>query len=151
MTHPGQVQVTWTALTGDDTRGSPISSYHLQWNKGSGTTYEDLVGFTSDYTSLTFLVTSNISAKGTYKFRVKAKNAHGWATDWSPIGSVVASSKPNQGNTVTTAVYNKTFVRISWVAPSDNSDDLSSYEVIIQQKDGTLTRDATNCPGTNAA
>ena len=90
-----------------------------------------MAGLTSDYTSLTFLVTSNITPGTTYNFRVKAKNAHDWATDWSPIGSVVASSKPNQGNTVTTAVYNKTFVRISWVAPNHNSDTITSYEVLI--------------------
>jgi len=84
-------------------------------------------------------VTSNIIAGTTYKFRVKAKNAHGWAVDWSPVGEVVASSKPDQGNTVTTAVESSTFVRISWVAPSDNSDSITSYEVLIQQKDGTLT------------
>jgi hypothetical protein len=87
--------VTWTALTGDEIRGSPISSYHLQWNSGSGSTYTDLAGLTSDYTSLTFLVTSNIIPGTPYNFRVKAKNAHGWATDFSPIGTVVASSKPN--------------------------------------------------------
>ena len=118
------------ALSGDEIRGAAISSYHLQWDKGTST-WEDLAGLTADYTSLEFLVTSDILPGQAYKFRVKAKNAHGWATAWSPEGTVYAKAKPGVINTLTTAVQDAVNVRISWDAPLDNSDTITAYEILI--------------------
>ena len=67
-------------------------------------TWEDLAGLTADYTTLEFLVTSGVVPGQAYKFRVKAKNAHGWAEAWSPEGTVYAKAKPGSIGTVTTAV-----------------------------------------------
>jgi len=53
------IQVTWTALTTlSETGGATIRSYNLQWDQdGTGTTYVDLVGFTTTYTLTTYTVT----------------------------------------------------------------------------------------------
>ena len=45
-TSVSQVEVVWSSLTGLATGGSPVDSYHLQWDAGdsSGTTWHDLQG-----------------------------------------------------------------------------------------------------------
>mmetsp|Transcript_29136 Transcript_29136/g.28194 ORF Transcript_29136/g.28194 Transcript_29136/m.28194 type:complete len:200 (-) Transcript_29136:2382-2981(-) len=64
-----QIEVDWAALTSSsDTGGSAIVSYNLQWNTGSGATFYDLVGYTTDYTSTSFIVITGVSAGGTYDF-----------------------------------------------------------------------------------
>lgn len=121
-----QIEVSWTALSSaSDTRGSSITTYHLQWDAGSnGGTWSDLIGLTSNYVSTTFYVTSGLTAGTSYQFKVRAKNAYGYG-DYSSPTTIVASDKPGQMSTVTTAVYSDTYVRISWAKPSENSDTIT--------------------------
>jgi hypothetical protein len=74
-----QIQVNWTALTTvADTGGASISSYHLEWDKGSSqATWYDLAGKTSSYLQTSFTVTTDVVAGNDYSFRVSAVNAHG--------------------------------------------------------------------------
>jgi hypothetical protein len=61
LTNEAQIQVNWLALTGNDTRGAPILSYYLQWDKGTNAAqWFDLVGFTDANLLLTFTVTSDV-------------------------------------------------------------------------------------------
>lgn len=56
-TTESQIHVKWVALEGDEIRGSTISSYHLQWDKGTdGVTWFDLSGLTSQNLDLEFIV-----------------------------------------------------------------------------------------------
>jgi hypothetical protein len=85
--------VNWTALTSlADRGGASISSYHLEWDKGSnGATWYDLAGKTSSYLLSSFTVTTDVSAGNFYKFRVSAINAHGSGTA-SSIATIKASA-----------------------------------------------------------
>lgn len=48
----------WDELTGDDLRGSQITSYYVQWDKGSyGVEWHDLVGLTDPYLLLEYTAT----------------------------------------------------------------------------------------------
>jgi hypothetical protein len=53
----------------------------------------DLVGMTSSYTSTTFIVTTDVVPGTTYKFKVSAKNAHGFGLA-STEADIEASDKP---------------------------------------------------------
>jgi hypothetical protein len=79
-----------------------IVSYNLQWDKGlGGSTWENLVGVTNQYTSLNFLQTSGISSTKSYRFRVRAKNKYNWGA-FSPILTVKAAVVPGAPATITT-------------------------------------------------
>jgi len=58
-----------------------FSSYHLQWDKGTGgITWFDLSGLTSQNLDLEFIVhNSDVVGGQVYQFRIKAENAFGWA------------------------------------------------------------------------
>jgi hypothetical protein len=65
-----QIEAEWTALTGDETGGSAVDSYQLQWDAGSaGAAWYDLQGGPSstDYSLLTsYTATSGVSAGDSY-------------------------------------------------------------------------------------
>lgn len=51
-----------------------------------------------------------------------------------------------------TIVKNGLNVDISWTPPSDNSDSIDAYEILILKSDGTTwLEDTANCDGTNDA
>ena len=50
-------------------------------------TWRELVGYSSIYSSTTYTMTSGITAGNTYRFKVMAKNKWGWGqfSDYTPI------------------------------------------------------------------
>ncbi len=138
----------WTALTAtDDVRGSSISSYHLQWDKGSsGANWYDLTGFVNNYQSTSFIVTTDLSVGQPFLFRVRAKNAYGFG-DYSTPATIRTSDKPETMVAVTTSVEDDTYVRITWVAPYDNSEPIEAYQILIQQSNGAYSEHTGACNG----
>ncbi len=69
-------------MTSPNNGGSSITSYHVEWDAGSsGAIWITVVGFSPSYTSLTVTVTGGATGLivGTeYRFRVRARNLHGW-------------------------------------------------------------------------
>jgi len=63
-----------------ETGGAQILSYHLQYDDSSnGAIWTDLIGHTTNNLSpLNHGVTDSIAKGETYKFRYRARNAHGW-------------------------------------------------------------------------
>ena len=62
QTSYNQVHIEWPELIGDDTGGAPISSYYLQWDKGTAeATWFDLSGLTSPNLSTFFVVDTDIT------------------------------------------------------------------------------------------
>ncbi len=144
-----QIEVDWTTLTTSTlTGGSSIISYNLKWNAGSGSTFYDLVGYTSYYTGSSFTITTSLTAGTSYDFKVRARNSYGWG-DYSSVATISATDKPATMSAVTVALSN-TDVRISWSAPSSNSDTITKYKILILQSDGTYSEDTTDCDGTDS-
>jgi hypothetical protein len=56
-------------------------------------------------------------------------NIHGWGLVSESL-SVLATNKPDQPDAVTTAIENQN-VRITWLAPSDNFAEITSYKIYI--------------------
>lgn len=77
LTDKYNIDVVWTALTGDKIQGSQIISYNLQWDDGTaGSVWYDLVGLTEYYLELEYLVTSDSITPGSnYQFRIRAENS----------------------------------------------------------------------------
>jgi hypothetical protein len=94
-TSSSQIEVTWTALTTSaETGGASITSYHLQWDAGTNTTWYDVVGLSPSYTSTSVILSSSVVAGNTYYFRVRAKNAQGWGS-YSDVSSIKPQQKPD--------------------------------------------------------
>lgn len=79
-TGPTQVDVRWTTVsTSPENGGATVSSYNMQWDKGTnGVTWYHLVGFSPSSLSTSLVVTSGVISGSTYKFRVRASNLMGW-------------------------------------------------------------------------
>jgi hypothetical protein len=149
-TSVSQIEVVWTALTGDATGGSPVDSYHLQWDAGSGAGggWYDLQGGpdSASYSLLSsHIVSTGVTAGSSYRFRVMAHNAHGWSAP-SAIATLVAASTPGVPGTPVTTIEN-IYVKIAWTAPPSNSADIDGYDVYVARQDGTFNKETTYCDG----
>jgi hypothetical protein len=118
--------ITWAALTADAlTGGSAITSYKLEWDQGTGT-WLTLVGDPTDDTSLTYTVSSGLTAGDNYKFRLTAKNIYGWGVVSNQV-TMTPLGVPTQPDPVTTTI-SATNVKIEWTDPtSTNGAAITAY------------------------
>ena len=122
--------LTWQALLDDSDGGSPLLSYNIQWDQGSGTIDTELIGYSVPYLSLSYLVTSSVEGLvngATYKFRYRASNKFGWG-EYSDISSILAATIPAQAASVETKIENK-YVKVSWAYPNDSSAPILEYSI----------------------
>jgi hypothetical protein len=82
-------------------------------------------------------------------FRYRVKNIVGWSPDYSPELTILAASKPDAPDSVTTSI-NGINVVIDWNAPSENGATISSYVIEILDGDGTWVQDTSYCDGADA-
>ena len=75
-----QIKFTWDPLlTLEETGGSPIISYDVQWDAGyNGIVWYHLAGYSFDFKQTTYLASAKIVKGTTYKIRIRAKNYWGW-------------------------------------------------------------------------
>lgn len=67
LTSSTSIEIQWTGLTlQNDIGGSPLISYLLEVDSGSG--FNPLVGSSSPYLSLSYLMTTNIVPGNNYTF-----------------------------------------------------------------------------------
>jgi len=152
LTSETQIQVNWSPLTSStDTGGSEILSYNLQFDSGTGL-WVDLVGYSSDYSQLTYTVTDGLTKGIAYQFRIRARNIYGWALLLSDPSTIIKTSGvPAQMFTVTTSYdtgVDPTSVKITWLQPYSNSEPVIDYQVVIRHKDlSTFSEESVNCNG----
>lgn len=79
-TSSSKIVVDWTAITvSADTGDSAILSYNLEWDAGSvGSTWVDLIGYSTNSIATSFTINSGIIAGNPYQFRLRAKNIYGF-------------------------------------------------------------------------
>ena len=103
------ISLSWTALVGTDTGNSPITSYNIYWDNGSGTLNLPLMD--SLVTSYTI---SGLTGGINYKFYIRAANIYGYGSFSSTL-SVLASSRPEKINIASVTIGSSdTFVTVSW-------------------------------------
>ena len=135
------IHIVWDALVDDQMRGSQITSYYVQWDKGTNAQeWYDLIGLTDAYLQLDYTLQFGDIASGVdYKFKVKAQNLFGFSTEWSTITTITANSNPDPVDIVTTSLVNSNEVRIDWAEPSSNFSPLELYEIMVADIDGQFS------------
>lgn len=132
--------------------GSQVLSYNLQWDEASnGVSWKNVIGFQPSSLALTTILTNGVSGGLTYKFRVRARNVHGWGA-FSTETSIKAAQIPDQMSSVTTSIDVPTGgVLISWTMPHDGYQSIINYLVEIQTSTGAWKQDVSNCKGSDPA
>ena len=136
-----QLVVNWSQISSPNDGGSPIISYNLQYDAGSGaTSWVDLIGNPTNSLVLTYTFTGSITAGKTYNFRMRVLNLQGWSS-YSNITPIIAASVPGSPSGITTS-YDASNVKISWTAPASNGGSpITSYTIKIKASDGTYNTD----------
>lgn len=93
-TNDRQMIVEWDPIDSyDDTGGSEVISYGLQWdNNSGGVTWSDLEGYMANIIKTVFTA-SQITPGQDYQFRLQARNIYGWGT-YSETFEIKASGIP---------------------------------------------------------
>lgn len=147
-----ELVVNWVALSSPQNGDSTIYTYNLEWDAGTaGVTFTSIHGFAPYSLVTTYTRSTDVVAGQSYQFRVRALNIHGWGS-YSPVLTIVASSKPGQMATVTTSIDSATGkLKIQWVAPNDNFNTITAYKIeILKKSDSLFAQDLTNCDGSSA-
>lgn len=145
-----QIQLTWSALTGTATGGSPITSYVLYWDNGAG-------GGTTSLTLMDSLVTTytvtGLTAGTTYAFRLQGKNIYGLGVIQTTALSIKAEDVPATMSAPTVTLnYPNMVIDWSSVIPAAHGATIDEYTIEIYNPTTTSNSlDTTNCDGTNAA
>ena len=120
---------SWDALvTEEETGGTSIVSYNVQWDAGTnGQFWSNIVGYSSNFIETEYTATTAIMAGHSYLIKVRAKNFWGWGT-FSDTISIKASTVPEKVDSPVTTIDSATGgLTISWTAPYDNADTITEY------------------------
>jgi hypothetical protein len=150
-TSTSQISVTMPEIVSGSLAagGASVSSYNLEWNQGSGTTFYEVVGQTADNLDRVVTVASLVAGH-TYTFRYRIQNIHGWSPGYSPTAQIMAAKTPSAPAAPSTALAGAT-VTITWAAPADNGAPILSYVVEIQGSAGDWLLETTDCDGADPA
>ena len=144
-TTESQITLNWIALTGANTGYSPILSYLVYWDNGSGTPNIQLTN--SLVTTYTVIGLTGAS----YIFQVAAVNIYGQGPFSAPV-TIVPSSVPQTMASVTTTLVGLTTIDVSFVAPPAMGAAIDVYQILLY--DATtqfFVPDLTYCDGTQPA
>ena len=146
-----QVTVSFPALAAGSASGGPtatIATYELQWVAGAtGGTWTTQSGV-SPLSLATTRTATPVTPGQVYRFRVRAKNEHGWGPPGAET-SVYAADIPDVPSAPLTA-RSGTNIRISWTAPNAHGLTIDEYEILILQGDGTTWSASASCAGNSA-
>lgn len=131
----------------DKAGGAVITSYNLEWNEGSGTTFKEVAGATSD--NLNRIVSVTTTPGTTYTFRFKVRNIFGWSSGFSPTSTVLSAKAPATPGVAVTSISGL-HVKIDWTAPSSNAATITSYRVEIKAKDNSFKQETIACDGSKS-
>ena len=121
-TNEVQIEADWAPLVGSATGNSPILSYSLYWDNGSGSTFLLL----TDSLATTYTV-EGLTSGSAYQFKVEARNIYGFGS-FSPISSIVAADVPHTMSAPVTSEAAST-IQVAWSAPPNGGAAIQSYEV----------------------
>jgi hypothetical protein len=142
-----QINVTWSPLTSPSNGNSPILSYQLFWDNGSGTPSIQLVSAQATW----FMVpTAMITPGTTYSFAVKATNLYGSSPTLSATTQATARTVPGKVSSVTVVKgtgTEQTSVVVSWdLSTPNHGASIDQYQVEFLTATGTWVSSAYCTP-----
>jgi titin len=154
QTHETQIELEYDALTGVATGGSPILSYVVKWDQGTGS-YVNLAGDLTPNLATTVLFTTGISSGVSYEFKIYGRNVHGDGVESDPV-TILAATVPAPMNppTISAAYVNSPVkFRISVTAPYSGGAGVAidSYQILFKYADGSDWAANAECDGSTAS
>ena len=114
-----QIVLTWPTLSGALATGnSPIISYNLYWDAGTGTPNIEL----TDSLITSFTVLSVVGGTN-YQFKVRARNIYGYG-DFSNVLIASPSDVPDKMS-IPTVELSLTDVKFTWILPDSHSSAIT--------------------------
>jgi titin len=153
LTHETQIELTYDTLTGVATGGSPILSYVVTWDQGTGN-YVTLAGDSTPNLATTVLFTTGISSGGSYNFKIFGRNVHGDGAESDPV-TILAATVPatmNAPTISTVSAHTSLQYRVTVVAPYSGGAGVAidAYEVVFKYSDGSGYASTAECDGSSA-
>lgn len=138
----------WSELvTQQETGGTEILSYNVQWDTGTdGRSWSNLAGYSSNFIASSYTATASIVAGETYLIKVRARNYWGWG-DFSDTITIKASTFPGKVNPAITTIDALTGgITVMWIKPLENSDSITQYliEALLPSGDWSEICDGTD-------
>ena len=127
-----------------DANGAAISSYDLRYRVSGATDWLDA----SDLTGTSYTL-SSLAVNTEYEVQVRATNSIGDSA-WSPSGmGRTATGVPDAPTAPTVASGGQTSLSVTWTAPADNGETISSYDLRHRRTGTTSWTNVTNRSTTN--
>jgi hypothetical protein len=113
-------------ISGDDTGGSQIQSYDLQYKQEDASTFISIVGELTN--NLQRLISQgNLQTDMVYIFRYRVKTKYGWSDGFSPELSARTATTPSMIQQMTFQIIDQVNVRFEWVQPYNGGSVVTSY------------------------
>jgi len=136
------IEVSWEPAYDDG--GSPIKEYQLWLDEVEGVgpaNIEDWGGPVYTGSSLTFDVTTGLTATMAYRFRVKAISEHQLISPYSSIATYYAAPLPAEIDFDTAAqahlLTSRSWIQLTWIAPTISAAELPVDAYIVYWDGGT--------------
>ena len=118
-------------ITGLNTGGSPITSYHLVYSPNLS--YVSIIGENPNNLQLT-ITKGGLNTNSIYKFKYRVRNKFGWSADYSPYVEIRTATYPSKITSISFLVVDQTKVRISWLPPYNGGSPISEYTIEFRHK-----------------
>ena len=139
------IDLTWTAISLSPDNGySPVTSYTVYSNQGSGSTYTSVKTTTTNSVSLTGLKNGY-----TYKFKVSASNLFGEGESSSSVSSLLATAPLQMSAPV--VQYSLADVMVSFAYPTSGGQPVTDFEIQLSSDGTTFTEIASLCDGSSSS
>ena len=144
LTTTGEIHVVIDELSAEQTGGSPILSYQIDYDRGSGSVeWQELKGFSANDNSL-FYVKDGLTINTEYRVRYRAKNIFGWS-EHSDVTSIFTIMVPDIiPGTINTELIG-TLVVFTWSEPDERGSSINEYNVRVKTHTGDYYLHAEYC------
>lgn len=131
----------------NQTGGSQIISYSLEWDEGSsGNYFVAIVGQQDFNMNLTYVFTQ-LTKGNSYSFKYRVQNIYGWSA-YSQVITQIAARIPDTPIAPQT-MNTQTSVTIMWTAPYNGGSLITNFVVQIKTASGLWLEETTYCNARN--
>ena len=125
------VTVEMPEITGINSGGSPIITYHLVYSANQS--YTSIIGENPNNLQRT-ITKGGLNTNIVYKFKYRVRNKFGWSSDYSPVIEIRTATFPNKISSISFQMVDQTKVRVSWLPPYNGGSPLSKYLIEFRHR-----------------